>query len=61
MVIRTQHEEAGFFIIIIIITSPREFIQGEAIFASIITIIIVLPLITMLRLLLRDRTYYVTK
>lgn len=66
MVIRAQHEEADFFIEIIIIIkifkkSPRAFIEEEVIFACIITVIIVLPLIMMIRLLLRDRTFYVTK
>lgn len=65
MVIRAQHEEADFFIEIIIIKffkkSPRPFIEEEVIFACIITVIIVLPLITMIRLLQRDRTFYVTK
>lgn len=60
MVIRAQHEEADFFIIIKK-NSPRAFVQEEVRFASIITIIIVLPVITMIRLLLRDRTFYVTK
>lgn len=62
MVIRAQHEEGDFFIIRIIIKkSPRAFIQEEVIFTSVITIIIVLPLIMMIRLLLRGRTFYVTK
>lgn len=65
MVIRAQHEEVDFFIEIIIIKifkkSPRAFIEEEVIFACIITVIIVLPLIMMIRLLLRDRTFYVTK
>lgn len=63
MLIRSQHEQADFFIIIIIIIkiSPRVFIQEEAIFSSIITIITGLPLITMIRLLLRDRTFYASK
>lgn len=64
MVIRAQHEEADFFLITIIIiikTTPRGFIQGEVIFVSIIAIIIVLPLIRMIRLSLRDRTFYVAK
>lgn len=61
MVIRAQHEEADIFFITIIIikTTPRGFIQEEVIFVSII--IIVLPLIRMIRLSLRDRTFYVTK
>jgi len=64
MVIRAQHEAADFFLITIIIitkTTPRGFIQGEVIFVSIIAIIIVLPLIRMIRLSLRDRTFYVAK
>lgn len=65
MVIRAQHEEGDFSIEIIIIKifkkSPRAFIEEEVIFACIITVIIVLPLIMLIRLLLRDRTFYVTK
>lgn len=53
------------FLIVIIIqikkNSPRAFIEEEVIFVSIITVIIVLPLITMIRLLLRDRTFYVAE
>lgn len=65
MVIRAQHEEGDFSIEIIIIKifkkSPRAFIEEEVIFACIITVIIVLPLVMLIRLLLRDRTFYVTK